>query len=125
MVADAMQSWREMKLDCSDAGNDLVLTVTPTGRWIAVLPDQDDGTRGWRFHYPKTAFEAVAVLRDRAGQELWWARKESWTGRGDRSRVAKDIAKSFRKFYAAYRPQPHDSASAAQTNARASGGGSP
>ncbi|HKD92669.1 MAG TPA: hypothetical protein VKB56_12215, partial [Terriglobales bacterium] len=109
MIADAMQSWREMKLDCSDAGNDLVLTITPTGRWIAVLPDDD--TRGWHFHYPKTAFEAIAVLRDRAGHELWWVRKESWTGRGDRSRVAKEIAKSFKKFYAAYHPpSPRDSA---------------
>jgi len=111
MVADAMQSWREMKLDCSDAGNDLVLTVTPTGRWIAVL--QDDDAHGWHFHNPKTAFEAIAVLRDRAGQELWRVRKESWTGRGDRTHVAREIAKSFKKFYAAYHPpSPRDSASA-------------
>jgi hypothetical protein len=103
IVQDAMRSWRGMQFTCSDAGNDLVLTVAPTGRWIAVMP-LEEGTAPIHFHGPQTAFEAIAVLRDRAGQELWWAKKEAWTGRGDQTHVAQQIARSFRKFYSTYVP---------------------
>ncbi|HZU23222.1 MAG TPA: hypothetical protein VE998_10355 [Terriglobales bacterium] len=96
IVAESLASVRSLRLNCSDGGNDLVLSVNPTGRWIAVMQLDDEP----HFGLPRTAFEAIAVLHDRAGQELWWVRKEAWSGRSDRTRVAQQIAKAFRKFYA-------------------------
>ncbi|MBV8208319.1 MAG: hypothetical protein JO041_16160 [Acidobacteria bacterium] len=110
IVQDAIQAASHLTLECSDAGNDLVLSVNPTGRWIAVL--QPDDPQPYHFRYPRTAFEAVGVLRTRAGRELWWVRKEAWNGRGDRARVAQQIARAFQKFYASY--APHSSASLAR-----------
>lgn len=104
IVEDAIEAWHRLKLNCSDAGNDLVLTVNPTGRWISVLQLEGEPSR---FRAPRTAFEAIGVLRDRAGQELWWVRKEAWNGRGDRTQVAQQIAKAFKKFYSAHLPQRH------------------
>lgn len=119
VIENEMQSWAQVKLDCSDAGNDLVLSVNPTGRWIAVL--QADDATPVRIHYPSTAFEAVGVLRNRAGQELWWIRKEAWNGRGDRTHVAQQIAKAFKKFYSAYPPQQRQAEHALEASRNGSG----
>jgi hypothetical protein len=102
MVEDAIEAWHRVKLNCSDAGNDMVLSVNPTGRWISVMQLEGEPSR---FRAPRTAFEAIGVLRDRAGQELWWVRKTAWNGRGDRTQVAQQIAKAFKKFYSAHAPQ--------------------
>ena len=110
IVEDAIQSWPNVKLNCTDGGNELVLNVNPTGRWISVLQLEDEPSH---FRPPRTAFEAIGVLRDRGGHELWWVRKEAWNGRGDRTHVAQQIAKAFKKFYAAYTPQ-HQSERAAE-----------
>lgn len=120
LVSRAMQEIRNLTLECSDAGNDLVLSVNATGRWIAVLPS-DDGSSQFHYRYPHTAFEAVAVLRDRAGQELWWVCKEAWTGDNDRLRVARQIAKALKKFYSARASMPRTPEQNAAVN-HASGG---
>lgn len=103
IVEEAVQAWPAIKLNCSDGGNNMVLSVNPTGRWISVMQLEDEMPH---FRYsPRTAFEAIGVLRDGTGHELWSVRKEAWNGRGDRTHVAQQIARAFKKFYSAYAPQ--------------------
>src|SRR5438067_5807938 len=84
---------------CDYDGNDLVLEVRPTGRWMPIA----DLNRGPKRQRQNNAFEAVAVLRDRNGTELWSVRKGSWEGYGhDRRVVAQQIAKAFTKFFGSF-----------------------
>ena len=119
VVEDAIQSWHRLNLNCSDGGNDLVLSINPTGRWISVLQLEDEPSR---FRAPRTAFEAIAVLRNRAGQELWWVRKEAWNGRGDRTQVARQIVKAFKKFYSSHVPQQHEAERTTEISRSGTGG---
>jgi hypothetical protein len=91
-----LRDWAGLPIRCEFGGNDLVLEIRPTGRWLPIV----DLSRGWKRKHPGTAFEAIAVLRDRSGSELWSVRKGSWEGHGlDRRAVAQQIAKAFTKFF--------------------------
>src|SRR5438067_11435105 len=86
-----LRNWAGPTVRCEYDGNDLVLEVRPTGRWLPIA-ELNSGPRRLRSN---NAFEAVAVLRDRNGNELWAVGKGSWDGYGhERRDVGQEVAKA-------------------------------